>query len=174
MSALLQSQSANPASFAHAQGDRCRLVIEVFGIPGPQGSKRFVGVRGGRGLMIESSAKVKPWREAVKWAAREAMDRAGITAPLDGALRVRMVFTLPKPKSAPKTRVTFPDRKPDGSKLQRSTEDALTDAGVWTDDARVVEWIGAKRYPGEGEGALSAPGVLITVEAMAMVSGLFA
>ena len=166
--------NANPASFARAQGDRCRLVIEVFGIPGPQGSKRFVGVRGGRGLMIESSAKVKPWREAVKWAAREAMDRADITAPLDGALRVRMVFTLPKPKSAPKTRVTFPDRKPDGSKLQRSTEDALTDAGVWTDDARVVEWIGAKRYPGEGDGALSAPGVLITIDAMAMPLGLYA
>lgn len=184
MSALLHPQTqieghANPASFARAQGDRCRLVIEVFGIPGPQGSKAFKGTFKGKdgrthAKLVESSAKVKPWREAVKWAAREAMDRAGLTAPLDGALRVRMVFTLPKPKSAPKTRVTFPARKPDGSKLQRSTEDALTDAGVWTDDARVVEWIGAKRYPGEGDGALSAPGVLITVEAMAMASGLFA
>lgn len=147
-----------------------RIEIIVYGIPGPQGSKRFVGTsKSGRGLMVESSAKVKPWREAVKWAAREAMAQAGVTAPFDGPLRVRMTFTLPKPKSAPKTRATFPDRKPDGSKLQRSTEDALTDAGVWADDARVVEWIGAKRYPGEGDGALASPGVRIVVDILGIV-----
>lgn len=165
--------SANPASFARAQCQPHRLVIEVYGIPGPQGSKRYVGTsKAGRGLMVESSAKVKPWREAVKWAAREAMAAAGMTAPMDGPLRVRMTFTLPKPKSAPKARVTFPDRKPDGSKLQRSTEDALTDAGVWADDARVVEWIGAKRFPGEGEGALSSPGVRIVVDILGVVTML--
>ena len=50
------------------------LTIKVYGIPGPQGSKKFCGVsKSGRGIMVESSAKVKPWREAVKWAAREAM-----------------------------------------------------------------------------------------------------
>lgn len=136
--------------------------IVVYGIPGPQGSKRFVGKsKSGRGIMIESSAKVKPWREAVKWA---AIAVRGDQEPLDGPLRVWMTFTLPKPASAPKRRRTWPDRKPDGSKLQRSTEDALTDAGVWTDDARVVEWHGAKRYPGEGEDALDAPGCVIVVE----------
>jgi crossover junction endodeoxyribonuclease RusA len=144
------------------------IAFDVYGIPGPQGSKRFVGTsKTGRGLMVESSAKVKPWREAVKWSAREALALAGITTPLDGPLRVTLTFTLPKPKSAPKTRTTYPDRKPDGSKLQRSTEDALTDAGVWADDARVVEWIGAKRFPGEGDGALSSPGVRIVVERIA-------
>ena len=50
------------------------IAFDVFGLPGPQGSKRFVGrTKTGRGLMVESSAKVKPWREAVKWAAREMM-----------------------------------------------------------------------------------------------------
>jgi Holliday junction resolvase RusA-like endonuclease len=140
-------------------------VIEftVYGIPGPQGSKRHVG----HGRMIESSAKVKPWREAVKWAAREAMAGPDGWAALDGPLRVRMVFTLPKPKSAPKLRQTFPDRKPDVSKLARSTEDALTDAGFWADDARAVEYtMLAKRYPGEGAFALASPGVWIQVEAM--------
>lgn len=150
----------NPASITRVDP----IVIKVYGMPGPQGSKRFMGVHGGKGVMVESSAKVKPWREAVKWAAREALAKAGMSAPLDGPLRVTLTFTLPKPKSAPKTRPTYPDRKPDGSKLQRSTEDALTDAGVWADDARVVEWIGAKRYPGEGRGALEAPGVWIEIE----------
>lgn len=163
--------NAIPATIARAHG-LPRLEFVVFGVPGPQGSKRFVGMRGGRGVMVESSAKVKPWREAVKWAAREALACAGLAGPLDGPLRVTMTFTLPKPKSAPKTRVTFPDRKPDGSKLQRSTEDALTDAGLWADDARVVEWIGAKRFPNEGDGALPAPGVRIVVEVLGVVAML--
>jgi crossover junction endodeoxyribonuclease RusA len=84
-----------------------------------------------------------------------------------GALEVEMIFTLPKPKSAPKTRLTLPDRKPDLSKLVRSTEDALTDAGAWEDDARVVVLYCAKRYPGEGPGALESPGVRIHVKPMA-------
>ena len=60
-------------------------------------------------------------------------------------------------------------RTPDLSKLARSTEDALTAAGIWTDDARVVEYgLLAKRYPNEGRGSLEAPGVLITIERMDM------
>lgn len=137
------------------------ITIRVYGIPGPQGSKRFVGMRGGRGLMIESSAKVKPWREAVKWAAREVM--AG-RAPLDGPLWVGMVFTVAKPKSAPKRKRTWPATKPDLSKLARSTEDALSEGGAWRDDARVVEYLRlAKVYPGEDANALHIPGAVISI-----------
>jgi crossover junction endodeoxyribonuclease RusA len=82
-----------------------------------------------------------------------------------------MVFTLPKPASAPKRRTTWPMRTPDLSKLARSTEDALTDAGIWRDDARVVEYgLLAKRYPGEGRGALEAPGVWIEIERMDLLA----
>jgi crossover junction endodeoxyribonuclease RusA len=80
-----------------------------------------------------------------------------------GPVSVEMIFTLPKPKSAPKLRKTMPDRKPDLSKLVRSTEDALTDAGAWEDDARVVECRSAKRYPGEGPDALDVPGCVIRI-----------
>lgn len=136
----------------------------VYGLPGPQGSKSFKGMRGGRAVMVESSAKVKPWRECVHFTAIAA--RAGMQ-PLDAPLRLHMVFTLPKPVSAPKRRQTWPMRTPDLSKLARSTEDALTTAGVWRDDARVVEYgLLAKRYPGEGYGALEAPGVWIVIERM--------
>lgn len=141
-----------------------RITFEVYGLPAPQGSKRHVG--GGR--MIESSKAVKPWREAVKWAAREAMAGPDGWAALDGPLLARMVFTLPKPKSAPKTRRTWADRKPDLSKLLRSTEDALTDAGLIADDARLVEFSRlAKVYPGEDVEALASPGCRITVERLA-------
>lgn len=134
----------------------------VYGIPGPQGSKRFVGTsKSGRGIMIESSAKVKPWREAVVAAARRAK---GDNPPLDGPLVVSMVFTLPKPASAPKRRRSYPCRKPDLSKLIRSTEDALTDAGIWADDSRVIEYQrAAKVFPCEDADALDTPGVFIQV-----------
>ena len=140
------------------------ITITVYGMPGPQGSKRFVGTRGGRGVMVESSAKVKPWREAVKHAAREAMQAAKLSAPMDGPLVVGMWFTLPKPAGAPKRRAMFPDRKPDLSKLARSTEDALSDAGLWADDARVIGYDGLwKLYPLEGVHALASPGCVIQV-----------
>lgn len=142
-----------------------KLVIVVYGSPAPQGSKRFVGMRGGRGVMVESSKKVRPWRQDVKAAAIEA--RAGRDTS-DEPLRVRMVFTVPKPASAPKRRRIFACKKPDLSKLVRSTEDALTDAGVWRDDARVVEYSRlAKVFPGEDPEALDSPGVRIEIEPVA-------
>lgn len=163
------------------------VAFDVIGMPGPQGSKRFVGTsKAGRGILVESSDKVKPWREAVVWAARHAIQQhafrmrdlaAGADTlclpgdgdhvhplPLDGALYACMVFTLPKPKSAPKRRTTYANKKPDLSKLARSTEDALSDAGVWADDARVVEYLRlAKVFPGEDMDALDVPGCRIAI-----------
>jgi len=138
------------------------MKIVVYGTPAPQGSKRFVGFKGGKGMMIESSKKVRPWRQDVKAAAIEAMNcgEKGISGPV----RVRMVFTLPKPKSAPKRKKSWPDRKPDLSKLVRSTEDALTESGVWEDDARVVLCISRKVFPGEGSDSLAIPGAVIYIE----------
>lgn len=138
----------------------------VYGSVGAQGSKKFVGMAKGKdgrehARLVEVSKKVKPWRKAVKHAAE--ITRAG-AEPLDGPLIVRMVFTMHKPMSAPKRRRTWPQVTPDLSKLCRSTEDALTDAGLWADDARVVEYERlAKVYPGEDPEALDAPGALIHV-----------
>lgn len=147
-----------------AENVRHGLVVTfvVIGLPAPQGSKRHVG----RGIMVESSKRVKPWRQDVVTAAREAMLLGDGTQaePLDGPLMASMVFTMPKPKSAPKTRRTWPDRTPDLSKLLRSTEDALTTAGVWADDARVVEYArAAKVFPFEDQAALDVPGARISV-----------
>jgi Holliday junction resolvase RusA-like endonuclease len=137
------------------------LEIVVYGSPAPQGSKRHVG--GGR--MIESSAALRPWREAVKAAARALIEPwEPEWRPWDGPIRVRAVFTLRKPLSAPKRRRTYPVGKPDVSKLARSTEDALTDAGVWRDDARVIEYERlAKVFPGEDPEALTSPGVRLLI-----------
>ena len=138
--------------------------LTVRGTPAPQGSKSFKGMsNAGRAILTESSKKVRPWRQDVKAAAEAWRDRAG-RAPIDGPIVVRMTFTLPKPKSAPKTRRTYPMRTPDLSKLARSTEDALTDAGIWSDDARVIGYSKLwKTYPNEDVDALDTPGVVIEV-----------
>lgn len=127
--------------------------IVVYGSPAPQGSKKFVGTYMGKdgrthGMMGESSKKVKPWRQDVVAAAVEAREAAGNPDPLDCALSVRMIFTLPKPKSAPKKKRIYAMRKPDVSKLARSTEDALTTALIWADDSRVTEYsLSPKCFP---------------------------
>lgn len=143
--------------------------IVVHGEPAPQGSKKFVGTYQGRdgrthGMMDESSKKVKPWRQDVVAAAVEWRHAQGNPTPLDCALRVRMIFTLAKPKSAPKRRRVYAMRKPDVSKLARSTEDALTTAMIWTDDSRIIEYERlAKVFPGEDGEALNSPGVIIEI-----------
>lgn len=127
------------------------LTIVVNGIPAPQGSKRHVG----RGVMVESSKRVKPWRDAVRSDAVKAMTTAGIER-LDGPIVAEMAFYFARPRSHFRTgrnahllrdgAPVAPATVPDLSKLVRSTEDALTDAGVWADDSRVVRCISAKYY----------------------------
>ena len=146
--------------------------FDVFGMPAPQGSKKFVGTnKAGRGILVESSKKVKPWRQDVKAAASTVAallcartDLGGVAVPIDGPLWVSMVFTMPKPASRPKRKRSYPDTKPDLSKLARSTEDALVDAGLIRDDSRIVEYVRlAKVFPNEDPQALRSPGVSITI-----------
>ena len=145
------------------------IVITVYGIAAPQGSKTpkgsYVDKKSGKRhvRLVESSKKVKPWREDVAAAARIAC--AG-REPLTGPLVASMVFTLPRPGRIPAERfvdgVPYPMCYPDASKLARSTEDALTGI-AWVDDAQVVGYERLdKRYPGT-PGALDRPGALIRV-----------
>lgn len=142
------------------------IEIRVIGSPAPQGSKKFVGHHGGKGIMVESSKAVEPWRESVAWRAVEARTKMGLPAPaLRGPVTIEMIFTLPKPKSAPKRR-TYPDRKPDVDKVARATLDALVQAGTIEDDARVISLWARKVYPGEDADALDVPGAVIRIEEM--------
>lgn len=98
--------------------------------------------------MIEMSKHVPTWREDV---------RAGCIAawkgqqPLDGPLVLDVEFVRARPASAPKRRTPAATTAPDLSKLVRSTEDAITSAGVWADDARVVRCVSSKRCAEIGE-----------------------
>jgi Holliday junction resolvase RusA-like endonuclease len=133
--------------------------------PAPQGSKRHVG----RGRLIEQSKRVTPWRVAVDTAAKQAMNARWLAGDgeeeLSGPLSVEVAFTVRKPASAPKRRVTWPITRDSGDidKLLRSTLDALTTSGAIADDSMVVEVIARKMHPGEGLDALDAPGAVIRI-----------
>lgn len=148
------------------------MKIVVRGIPGPQGSKKAVGRdRRGRAILVESSKKVAPWREAVSYATIAARHGA---PPIDEPVYATMVFTVVRPRGHYRTgknayllRDSAPVRPgttPDLSKLLRSTEDAITSGGGWRDDALVVEYLRlAKVYANEDEDALDSPGVVIEI-----------
>lgn len=120
------------------------LVFDVDGIPVPQGSKRVANGR----LIDANTAKLKPWRATVTAACADAMRAAGITGPVDGPVRVKVVFRLPRPKHHYRTgkhagqlkdgAPYWAATRPDLDKLLRAVLDALTDAGLWHDDAQVA------------------------------------
>ena len=143
------------------------MIIDVTGIPGAQGSKKHVG----NGVMVESSAKVRPWRQDVVAAALEELGRVLGRPAFMGPVGVDLTFRFTRPKShygtgrnagvlkdsAPK----FPTSRAlgDADKLARSTLDALVTAGVLADDSLVVDLNVRKRYsdtPGARIQVLSA------------------
>lgn len=145
------------------------MTFTVIGLPAAQGSKRFVGLsKSGRGILIESSRAVKPWRTAVEQAVMLAAPFGGRRDPIlfRGAVSVDVTFTLPRPKSARKG--VRPAGRPDLDKLVRSTLDALTAAGVFEDDGRVVSLITQKYYVGHDpicdDNISPVPGAVISVE----------
>lgn len=184
LSAIADAETLAPVGDLHlgaalpaARSGREAIAITMFGTPGPQGSKTQRGTRTSKtgkvyANLVESSKKVKPWREAVADAATAALYRLAPAQrpafPLTGPLRAEMVFTLQPPQRIPAERfvdgVPYPAAYPDTSKLVRSTEDALTGV-LWVDDAQVVLYtLVAKYYPGYGcRGALDKPGAIVRI-----------
>ena len=129
------------------------VTLTVYGRPAPKGSMRSLG----KGRMVESNVNVTPWRAAI---CAEAL--AQPVRHLDGALYVRVTITVPKPASArggaPITRTSG-----DVDKHLRCVLDALQDADLIADDARVVSAMVEKVWPGTSFDALDTPGAVITV-----------
>ena len=122
----------------------------VYGRPVPKGSMRAFTPRGwNRPILTDSNKSLRPWAQAVKLAAVEALARH-TDALLDGPVCLRIQFYLPCPKSAPKRRVPRPTKKPDLSKLTRCIEDALTGV-LYHDDAQITRLEVTKVYAGREE-----------------------
>lgn len=126
----------------------------VEGVPAPQGSKKAF-VRGGRAVLVEASAKVKPWRDAVAVQAKRHFP-----TPLDGPVYVAVQFVMPRPKAWGRKRMDPMVQTPDADKLLRAVNDALTGI-AYRDDSQIVHLVGRKRRAVHGE----TPGAVITVRA---------
>lgn len=129
------------------------ISFRVNGLPGAQGSKKISRW----GAMIESSPRVHPWRQDVKFAAQNTYKGD----PLDLPVQVQIEFIFPRPKShygTGKNAMTLKNNAPlhltnktmgDIDKLARSTLDALskTSGGkILEDDSQVVSLCADKRY----------------------------
>jgi len=144
------------------------IAFWVEGVPVQQGSKipgiakRKAGPKAGQpyAFMRESSdRKLRPWRMDIVTAARHAM--AG-RPKFVGPVGLSIDFHFPPLKSDPLRywRYTAPDL----SKLIRAVEDALTDAEVWEDDARVCEYGRMRKLHSDTPGASIRVWQLTTAE----------
>lgn len=124
------------------------LDLSVYGIPAPQGSKRYIG----EGRFIEASDKVAPWRRAVA----QAVLSLGDVEPFTTAVEVKVVFFIPRPRSV---RRIWPTVPPDLDKLCRSLGDGLSvNTKLLEDDSLIVRWDASKQYADTRE-----PGAELTI-----------
>jgi Holliday junction resolvase RusA-like endonuclease len=168
--------------------DQPTLTITVWGRPGTAGSKTSFPIYAGSGpnrhftgrvatVQDDKTGRNKDWRTAVREAAlRRVLADDGIHLrpgyPIDEAVLIDLVFTVPKPTSAPKNRRTWPVARPDTLKYARAVEDELKYAGVLKDDARITDYGRlSKVFPGEDVDALDAPGCVIRIWRKADIHG---
>ena len=138
------------------------VAFRVFGKPVSQGSMKFIGA--GK-PMIHSNKNLKPWREAVGWAAKQTWQDEIVT----GGVVVHCVFKFKRPKchfgtggNSMKLVPSAPTRylqRPDEDKLSRAIKDALTGI-IFKDDAQVDECHIYKKWAEAGE----QEGVVIIID----------
>lgn len=120
------------------------FTLFIIGHPATQGSKKGF-LRGKKIVMVEMDPKLPAWRKATIEA---ALILGPDWTPLDGALEATATFYLPRPKAS--SFGDFPAGPPDLDKLQRALGDALTQAKVIHDDARIIRWVAEKFWDGPG------------------------
>jgi crossover junction endodeoxyribonuclease RusA len=125
------------------------ISFHVHGLPIAQGSSRAFVVNG-KPIITTTAKGLSIWRRLIA----DVAQRFAPPEPWDGPVGIELHFGIPKPKSAPKKRRVWPDKRPDLDKLTRAVLDALTYV-VFADDSQVVELSASKDY--------GAPGVAVEV-----------
>jgi len=156
--------------------NKMKIEIRVYGTPAPGGSKKAFVIRGtNRAIVTEDCKRSKPWRETVKSACLEAYSKltAEEKAQLpfrDVPVSIQVEFVMPRPgyhfgkkglkSSAPRMHT----KKPDATKLMRSTEDAIIDSRFFVaDDSLFYSQTIVKLY----EDQSLQPGAIIRIEELA-------
>ncbi len=125
------------------------ISFQVHGLPIPQGSTR-AWVLHGKPVITSSAKGLATWRRLVA----DVAQNYAPAEPWEGPVGIELHFGLPKPKSAPKRKRVWPDKRPDLDKLTRAVLDALTYV-VFADDSQVVDIRASKDY--------GAPGVVVEI-----------
>ena len=130
------------------------LSVFVAGCPAPQGSKRHVG----RGIMVETCARLPEWRTDVRAALTDAEGQPRAKLGKEAAA-LDIEFIMPRRKTAPKSKELPMITRPDWDKMARAICDAITSAGIWNDDAQCNYATVRKRYARQEE----IPGAAIRI-----------
>lgn len=126
-----------------------QINLTIAGAPVPQGSVR---PNGHGGVYYANATRLRPYRDRISLAIKELLGPNH--DPWLGAVLVTVTFVFERPKSHFKADgVTLTPRAPldmtvppDTDKLVRAVGDALTQSGIYKDDAQVIQWTAAKEY----------------------------
>ena len=130
-----------------------RMTLVIHGKPAPQ--PRVRAYRRGAHAGVYTPATADAWKGQVMLAA--SLYRGQFTT---GPLRLEVEFYQPRSKAHKHD--DYVTVKPDLDNLLKSTMDALSNAGVWHDDAQVAAVVMSKRY----ESANQSIGAVIRLEAL--------
>lgn len=146
---VVASPSSETDLSTHAIQTDALISFHVRGLPVPQGSTRAWVVHG-KPIITSSAKGLSTWRRLVA----DVAQNYAPAEPWEGPVGIELHFGLPKPKSAPKRRRVWPDKRPDLDKLTRAVLDALTYV-VFVDDSQVIDIRASKDY--------GAPGVVVEI-----------
>ncbi len=123
------------------------MIWQTFipGIPKPQGSKTSgLNHKTGKTFVREDNAGTKPWRKRM---VEGLQDSHGVPlAQFDSAVAVVLRFVFVRPKSHKRDSMPTSKALGDVDKLARNVLDALTQAGIITDDKFVLKLAAEKVY----------------------------
>ncbi len=117
------------------------VYFHLNGTPVGKGSMKFVGMRGGKPILVPTGGyPLVKWTEAIKRAAKEAVTQGVSTKiPVSGDVEIRVRFGLDN------------RRQNDVDKLCRELLDSLT--GIfYLDDRQVTHLEASKHFDGKGFG----------------------
>lgn len=147
-----------------------QLEVRAPGDARPQGSKRAGVGNDGKAYMWDDAVGLKAWRERVAWMAVLEARKLGVQLTAIAPwwtkhvpVEVDLTFVRPRPASVSAAVRPYPVVPPDGDKLLRAVNDALTQAHVWHDDAQVVEQHIHDRYEGDSDAEGMTSGAIIRV-----------
>lgn len=107
------------------------------------GGRRLSVVKGR--IRFFKQQRVQSWSQEVEWHSLPHRPKE----PLEGALGLKLVFVLPRPKRLKKGEREYCVARPDCDNLTKGLQDALR--GFWGDDAQVCELRVTKVYAAYGE-----------------------